>query len=110
MMEQVRIASLDVTLKSAIRNLKSAILAGALLFALCGSVQAQQPTKKVPVIGVFLPDTASAYASYNEAFLQGLRDLGYVVGQNIILEYRYSEGKHERLPALADELVRLKWT
>lgn len=106
-MEQVRIASLDVTLKSAIRNLKSAILAGALLFALSFSAEAQ-PTKKVPVIGVFLPDTASAYASYVDAFRQGLRDLGYAVGQNILLEHRYMEGKQEQLPEVADELVRLK--
>jgi putative tryptophan/tyrosine transport system substrate-binding protein len=70
--------------------------------------EAQQPRKKVSVIGVFLADTASAYASYNEAFLQGLRDLGYVVGQNIILEYRYAEGKPDRYPELADELVRFK--
>jgi putative tryptophan/tyrosine transport system substrate-binding protein len=81
---------------------------GAMLLALCVTVEAQQPTKKVPVIGVFLADTASAYASYNEAFLQGLRDLGYVVGQNIILEYRYAGGKPDRYPELADKLVRLK--
>ena len=85
----------------------SSILVIVALLALCVFVEAQQP-KRVPVIGVFLPDTASAYASYNEAFLQGLRDLGYVVGQNILLEYRYTEGKQERLPDLADELVRLK--
>jgi putative ABC transport system substrate-binding protein len=70
--------------------------------------EAQQPTKKVPVIGVFLPESPSAYASYVEAFQQGLREFGYVVGQNILLEYRYVEGKRDRVPELAAELVRLK--
>src|SRR5262245_9584857 len=44
----------------------------------------------------------------NEAFLQGLHDLGYVEGQNVVIEYRSAEGKLERLPALAAELVSLK--
>ena len=43
-----------------------------------------------------------------EAFRQGLRELGYVEGQNLVIEYRYAEGKHERLPDLAAELVRLQ--
>ena len=43
-----------------------------------------------------------------EAFRQGLRDLGYVEGQNLVIEYRYAEGREERLPDLAAELVRLK--
>src|SRR5262245_53354928 len=79
----------------------------AMIFGLCVSVQAQ-PLKKIPVIGVFLPETAATYASYNEAFVHGLREFGYVVGQNVLLEYRYTEGKRERLSELAGELVRLK--
>ncbi len=67
-----------------------------------------QPTKKIPVIGTLHADTPSAFEPSYEAFRQGLRDLGYVVGQNILIEYRYAEGKRDRLPELAAELVRLK--
>ena len=68
-------------------------------------VEAQQP-KKIPRIG-FL--RSSDYPSaYMEAFKQGLRELGYVEGQNIAIEYRYAEGKAERYRDLATELVRLK--
>jgi len=52
--------------------------------------------------------TASTYATNSEAFRQGLNELGYVDGRNIVIEYRYAERKPERLPALAAELVRLK--
>jgi putative ABC transport system substrate-binding protein len=76
-----------------------------LLFALCFPADAQQP-KKVWRIGVL----SGGYGAQNfalAALRQGLRDLGYVEGQNIVIEYRYSEGKHERLPNLAAELVHL---
>jgi hypothetical protein len=56
----------------------------------------------------FLPNSPSVYAPYVDAFRQGLRDLGYSPGQNILLEHRYVEGKEEQLPEVADELVRLK--
>jgi putative tryptophan/tyrosine transport system substrate-binding protein len=79
----------------------------AILSALCSIASAQQP-KKVPVIGVVLPDTASSYASYLAALLQGLRELSYVEGQNIYIEYRYADGKLDRVPQLATELVALK--
>src|SRR5919106_707187 len=81
-------------------------LAGALLFAPCLHAQAQQ-AKKVWRIGVL----SGGYGAQNvslDALRQGLRELGYVEGQNIVIEYRYSEGKHERLPNLAAELIRLK--
>jgi putative tryptophan/tyrosine transport system substrate-binding protein len=81
-------------------------------FALCVMVlvfgipaEAQQ-SKKVPRIGVLRPGLATA-PNY-EAFRQGLRELGYVEGQNIVLEVRDTEAKAERLPDLAAELVRLK--
>ncbi len=94
-------------LKFAIRNLKSAMLVAALLFALCHSASAQQPAK-VPRIGFLSALSASPMASRVETFRQGLRELGYVEGENIVIEYRYADGKFERLPALAAELVRLK--
>jgi putative ABC transport system substrate-binding protein len=64
--------------------------------------EAQQAVK-VPRVG-FLSDTRQPW---EEGFRQGLRELGYVAGQNIRIEYRYGEGKFERLPSLAAELVRL---
>jgi len=68
---------------------------------------AQQP-KKVPRIGFLTTVSPSAIAARTEAFRQGLRELGYVEGKNIVIEWRYAEGKIDRLPALAAELVRLK--
>jgi putative tryptophan/tyrosine transport system substrate-binding protein len=78
----------------------------ALLFALCTIAEAQ-PTK-VPRIGYLSSASPSAGASRIQAFHQGLRELGYVEGKNVVIEYRYAEGKLDRLPALAAELVRLK--
>jgi len=68
---------------------------------------AQQPAK-IPRIGFLWASPLSASPHRLEAFRQGLRELGYVEGQNIALEVRSAEGKWERLPALAAELVRLK--
>jgi putative tryptophan/tyrosine transport system substrate-binding protein len=75
----------------------------ALLFALCAAAEAQQP-KKVSQIGFLSPTSDDLRV---EAFRQRLRQLGYVEGQNITIEYRWAEGKFERLPDLAMELVRL---
>jgi putative ABC transport system substrate-binding protein len=77
-----------------------------LLFALCASAQAQQ-LKKRPVIGILGAGSAKNN-DRTEAFFQGMRELGYVEGKNIVFEKRYAEGKRDRLPALAAELVRLK--
>jgi len=68
---------------------------------------AQQPTK-IPRIGFRVASSLSANAARTEAFRQGLRALGYVEGKNIIIEWRYAEGKADLLPSLAAELVRLK--
>src|SRR6267378_2125505 len=79
----------------------------SLLLAPCCAVDAQQPTK-VPRIGYLAGTSASGIASRIEAFRQGLRELGYVEGKNIVIEYRYAEGKADRERELAVELVRLK--
>ena len=78
----------------------------ALEFAAGVNAQAQQATK-IPRIG-FLSTTSPAVVSARvEAFQQGLRNLGYVEGKNIVVEWRSAEGKADRLPELAAELVRL---
>jgi putative ABC transport system substrate-binding protein len=83
----------------------ASIMVAAMLLAVAGIAKAQ-PQKKVARIGVLSPVTPPH--PNIEAFRQGLRELGYIEGQNIIVEYRYAEGKPERLAPLADELVRLK--
>jgi putative ABC transport system substrate-binding protein len=84
----------------------SCLAVGAMLFALCGSADAQQP-KKVPRIG-YLSSLDPASDFRFEPFRQALRELGYIEGQNIAIDYRYSEGKTDRAPEQAAELVRLK--
>jgi len=71
------------------------------------AAEAQQP-KKVPGIGYLSTNSSSTKPARTEAFRQGLRQLGYVEGKNIVIEWRYAEGKPDRLPALAAELVRLR--
>jgi len=95
--------------KSKIQNLKSAVVfAIGITFAMCGAVaEAQQPTK-VPRLGYLAGASLSIISARIDAFRQGLRALGYVEGKNIVIEWRSSEGKEDRLPALAAELVRLK--
>ena len=80
---------------------------GAMLSALSFSVEAQQ-SKKVPRIGFQSAASPSAIAARTEAFRQGLRELGYVEGKNIVIEWRYAEGKLDRLDEFAAEFVRLK--
>ena len=94
-------------LKSKIQNRKWAgIFAIALTIAFGGVVaQAQQPAG-ITRIGILSPVSASFFSARVEAFRQRLRQLGYVEGKNIVIEYRYTEGKLERLPDLAAELVQ----
>jgi putative ABC transport system substrate-binding protein len=82
------------------------IALAALLFALSFPAEAQQRTK-VPRIG-FLTASPSVFPDRTEAFRKGLRERGYVEEKNIVIEWRYTEGKPDRYPALAAELVRLK--
>jgi putative ABC transport system substrate-binding protein len=69
--------------------------------------RAQQP-KKVPRIGHLSATSPSTISARTDSFRQGLRELGYAEGKNIVIESRYAEGKLDRLPALAAELVRLR--
>jgi putative tryptophan/tyrosine transport system substrate-binding protein len=79
----------------------------AVLLALRVPTEAQQPAK-VPRIGYLSVGSPSTSPARREAFRQGLRQLGHVEGKNIVIEWRYAEGKPDRLPALAAELVRLR--
>jgi putative tryptophan/tyrosine transport system substrate-binding protein len=84
------------------------IVAIGAAFAMCGAVaQAQQPTK-IPRIGFLSGQSLSTISTRTEAFRLGLRELGYIEGKNIVIDWRFAEGKFDRLPALAAELVRLK--
>jgi putative tryptophan/tyrosine transport system substrate-binding protein len=80
---------------------------GAMVFALCAFADAQQ-AEKVWRIGFLGSGSASGYLSRVNAMREGLRDLGYVEGKNIVIEYRWAEEKYDRLPNLAAELVGLK--
>ena len=82
-------------------------LLAVLLLAGPLAAEAQAPAK-IPRIGFLSASLSSDPGGRIEAFRQGLRELGYVEGQNIAIEYRFAEGRSERLPALAAELVRLK--
>jgi len=81
-----------------------------MLFAFCAPGSAQQPNE-LPLIGVLSPGSAQPtdpYAQFLERFRQGLRDLRYDEHKNILFEYRYAEGKLDRMPRLVVELLELK--
>ena len=85
----------------------SSILIAVLLLAVAVIAEAQQP-KKVPQIGYLTGASRSSMSARTEAFRQGLRELGYVEGKNIVIEWRFAEGNPDRTPTLLAELVRLK--
>jgi putative tryptophan/tyrosine transport system substrate-binding protein len=68
------------------------------------AARAQQPA--MPVIGLLSPASPDSFAHFMRAFRQGLKDSGYVEGENVAIDYRWAEGQYDRLPALAAELVR----
>jgi ABC-type uncharacterized transport system substrate-binding protein len=79
----------------------------AMLFALCVTAEAQQP-KKVIRIGYLSSGNSASESARAEGIRLALRELGYIEGQNIAIEYRYAEGNQDRFPELAAQLVRLK--
>src|SRR5262245_34460882 len=81
-------------------------LLGAMPLALSLTAAAQEQ-KRVPRIGILLPNQPSVSPQLVKAFHQGLRELGYVEGRNIVIEYRFGEGKSDRYPDLAADLVQL---
>ena len=83
------------------------ILIAVVLLAVAFIAEAQQ-AKKLHRIAFLLGGPSSFYSARIDVFKQGLKELGYVEGKNIAIEYRYAEGKADRLPALAAELVGLK--
>ena len=93
------LARLETTRRGLVAGLLTAL-------ASCSLAHAQQPGR-VYRVG-FLWDSPAVWPHALEAFRRGLRDLGWVEGQNIVVEYRWAEGKFDRLPAMAEELVRLK--
>jgi putative ABC transport system substrate-binding protein len=104
--EQKAVSSEKTGEKPMTKSILFWLLATVLLTTASPAV-AQRP-KKIPRIGYLSPNSPSTNPARLEAFRQGLRELGYVEGKNIFVEYRNAEGKLDRLPALATELVRLK--
>jgi ABC transporter substrate binding protein len=92
---------------NSIRTIAGVFLIASVVTADCRAADAQQ-TGKIPRIGVLVSARPSSASQRIQAFQQGLRELGYVEGKNIFIEYRYAEGKVETVPELTDELVRLK--
>ena len=94
--------------KSKIKNPKWAgIVAIVVTLAMCGAVALAQQPKKVPRVGYLSGLDSARESTRSEGFRLALRERGYIEGQNIAIEYRYTEGKNERAPELAAELVRL---
>ena len=101
--------SFSDNLKSKIENQKwPGIFVIALTFAFGGAAATAQQPAKIPRIAHLSGSSLSSMAARIEAFRQGLRELGYVEGKNIVIEWQSAEGKFDRLPALATELVRLR--
>ena len=95
--------------KSKIENLKLVgLVVLAVAFALCGALANAQQTGKIFRIGFLDASTAAGSEVLWEAFRQELSKLGWIEGKNITVQYRFAEGKSDRLPELAADLIRLK--
>src|SRR5207244_5435618 len=106
--ERVVVSSQRTGEERMIKNVLVFICSLLTVFLLTVSLaQAQQP-KKVPRIGYLSAFEPTTESTRSEAIRRALRELGYIEGQNIAIEYRYAEGKQDRYPELAAELVRLK--
>lgn len=79
-----------------------ALLGGATAWPL--ATRAQQPA--MPVIGFLNGGSATAFAAYVQAFIRGIAETGYTVGENVVIEYRWAEGHYDRIPDMVDDLVR----
>src|SRR2546426_12737706 len=79
----------------------------ALAMPLGAFAQQQDKIRRIGFLAVRSRSTPSNPEVFYDAFTQGMRDLGYVEGKNLVIEWRFADGKFERLPALAAELVRL---
>jgi putative ABC transport system substrate-binding protein len=97
----------DTRLSFVSANLLGTLITLVLALFFGAVAEAQQP-KKVHRLGYLTGTSVSANSARIEAFRQGMRKLGYMEGENIVIEWRSAEGKGNRLPALAAELVRLK--
>ena len=110
--DSVKVSSSQSTVKTQMRRISKFVKVFAryclliTVLLITGSTQAQP--KKVPRIGYLGGTSLSSLESRINAFRQGLRDLGYVEGKDILIEYRYAGGKADRQPALAAELAHLK--
>ena len=62
--------------------------------------------RTTPVVGFLNGSSATAYAAYDQAFIRGLAETGFKVGENVSIEYRWAEGRYDQIPAMADDLVR----
>ncbi|HKZ02703.1 MAG TPA: ABC transporter substrate-binding protein [Pyrinomonadaceae bacterium] len=89
-------------------NSKSLFWLLASVFLTTSPLAGAQQAAKAPKIGVLVPASASGWSSRIKALQQGLRQLGYIDGQDIVIEYRYTDGKADRLAEFAAELIRLK--
>jgi ABC-type uncharacterized transport system substrate-binding protein len=101
-------ARVDWSVKIGVTLNRTLLWLVTVLFVASGHLAEAQQPKKIPRIGYLAGSSLSSITTRIEALREGLRERGYVEGKNIIVEYRSAEGKLDRLPALAAELVNLK--